>query len=77
MDREVEEEGYGITSTTFLGSEKFKAYNIYTYKISFNKSLDHTLRYEGIEKGLDMYVKYENSWGIKRWLIKKLMGFKH
>jgi hypothetical protein len=30
-----------------------------TYEITFNKSLEHTGRFDGIERGLDSYVKRE------------------
>ena len=49
------QEGYKIRMTKFLGSDEYG----YTYEIKFNKSLEHTGRYEGIEQGLDAYVKRE------------------
>lgn len=65
--------GYSIQMTKFI--EKWR--DGYVYEITFNRSLEHTHRYQGIEKGLDMYEKYENSTGLKKWLIRKLMGFRY
>jgi hypothetical protein len=48
-------EGYKIRSHMFKGSNEFG----YTYEITFNKSLEHTGRMQGIERGLDAYVKQE------------------
>jgi hypothetical protein len=49
------EKGYKVRSHTFKGSNEFG----YTYEITFNKSLEHTGRMQGIEQGLDAYVKKE------------------
>lgn len=48
----------------------------FQYTITLNKSTDNTLRlWKGIEKGLDMYEKYEHSKGLKKWFIGWFMGF--
>ena len=54
------EEKYRIVSMTFKGTESFegKVYG-YKYEITFNKSLNHTGRLDGIEDGLNRYVKKE------------------
>jgi len=54
-------EGYKVRSHTFKGAHSLngKIYG-YTYEITFNKSLEHTGRMRGIEKGLDEYVRKEN-----------------
>ena len=49
------EENYKVLCHTFKGSGDYG----YTYEITFNKSLEHTGRMRGIEKGLDAYVKKE------------------
>lgn len=53
-------EKYRITSTKFIG---YNAYGdgsgSYTYEISFNRSLEHTGKYKGIEDGLNKYDKIE------------------
>lgn len=40
-------------------------YESYTYEITFNKSLEHTGRFTGIEDGLNAYVKNENKQQFK------------
>ena len=50
------EDGYKILSSTFKGGGLG-----YTYELTFNKSLEHTGRFKGIEDGLDAYVKKELS----------------
>lgn len=47
---------YKLISSKFIGySENGNA----TYEITFNKSLQHTGRFQGIEKGLNDYCKKE------------------
>jgi len=44
----------------FKGTNEYKGEVIgYTYEITFNKSLEHTGRFKGIEDGLNAYVKKE------------------
>jgi len=52
---------YEVISHTFLGTKDYngEVYG-YTYKITFNQSLLHTGRINGIEDGLNAYVKKEN-----------------
>jgi len=54
------EKGYKVISHTFKGRliHNDEVYG-YTYEITFNKSLEHTGRMQGIEQGLDAYVKKE------------------
>lgn len=54
------EKGYKVNSHTFKGVSEFDGKIIgYTYEITFNKSLEHTGRFSGIEDGLNAYVKKE------------------
>lgn len=49
-----------ITCTMFKGAKELDGKIIgYTYEITFNKSLEHTGRYSGMERGLNEYVKRE------------------
>lgn len=49
-------EPYRVTATKFIGY----GYNgSATYEITFNKSLEHTGRFTGIERGLNAYVSRE------------------
>jgi FPC/CPF motif-containing protein YcgG len=54
------EEKYSVRSSTFMGTNEYSGKIIgYTYEITFNKSLEHTGRFKGIEDGLNDYVKKE------------------
>lgn len=56
----MESKGYKVRSHTFMGATEYSDGNWgYKYEITFNKSLQHTGRFSGIEKGLDDYVKNE------------------
>lgn len=60
------EEKYEVSSHTFKGAEEFNGKVIgYTYEITFNKSLEHTGRFRGIEDGLNNYVKKERKQNFK------------
>lgn len=48
-------ERYRIVSSRFIDSDE----NLFTYEITFNKSLVHTGKFSGIEKGLNKYDKTE------------------
>lgn len=51
---------YKVRSHTFLGTSVYNGEVIgYTYEITFNKSLEHTGRFKGIEDGLNDYCKKE------------------
>lgn len=49
------EDKYKVRSSTFLGQTDYG----YKYEIVFNKSIEYTDRFKGIEDGLDDYVKKE------------------
>ena len=49
----------------FMGSDELGS----TYQIKFNKSLEHTGRYKGIEDGLNEYVRKETKREFKDSLI--------
>lgn len=54
------EEPYSVTSSKFLGVSEYEGKILgYKYEITFNKSLEHTGRFIGIEDGLNAYVKKE------------------
>lgn len=54
------EEKYRVTSSTFNGTSEYEGKIIgYKYEITFNKSLEHTGRFTGIEDGLNAYCKKE------------------
>lgn len=54
------EEGYKVRSHMFKGAKELNGEIIgYTYEITFNKSLEHTGRFSGIEDGLNVYCKKE------------------
>lgn len=61
-----QENEYKVLSHKFCGNEGFegKVYG-YTYEITFNKSLQHTGRFSGIEKGLNDYVRREKINNLK------------
>ena len=48
-------EKYRVVSSTFKGSQN----GLYTYEITFNRSLVHTGRFTGIENGLNDYEDKE------------------
>ena len=50
---------YKVLSHMFMGHTKEGDHEWYTYQITFNKSLEHTGRFTGIEDGLNAYVKRE------------------
>lgn len=54
------EEPYRVTCHMFKGTSEYEGKILgYTYEITFNKSLEHTGRFTGIEDGLNAYVKKE------------------
>jgi|LakMenE01Jun11ns_1017448.scaffolds.fasta_scaffold9943088_1 hypothetical protein len=54
------EEGYKVRSHMFKGTSEYDGKILgYTYEITFNKSLEHTGRFTGIEDGLNAYCKKE------------------
>ena len=54
------EEGYKVRSHMFKGTSEYNGEILgYTYEITFNKSLEHTGRFIGIEDGLNAYCKKE------------------
>lgn len=54
------EEGYKVRSHMFKGTREYNGEILgYTYEITFNKSLEHTGRFRGIEDGLNAYFKKE------------------
>lgn len=54
------EEGYRVRSHMFKGTSEYNGEILgYTYEITFNKSLEHTGRFSGIEDGLNAYCKKE------------------
>ena len=53
-------EGYKVRSHRFKGTSEYDGKILgYTYEITFNKSLEHTGRFKGIEDGLNAYCKKE------------------
>ena len=50
------EKQYRVVSSKFNG---FTEGGLYTYEITFNKSLGHIGRFKGIEDGLNSYCKKE------------------
>lgn len=54
------EEPYRVTASMFNGTSEYDGKILgYKYEITFNKSLEHTGRFKGIEDGLNAYVKKE------------------
>lgn len=61
-----EEKKYKVRSHKFVGCSKYNEEIFgYTYEITFNKSLEHTGRFTGIEDGLNAYVKNEYKTDIR------------
>ena len=51
---------YKIVSSKFIGFHDYvNGSGSYTYEISFNKSLEHTGKFTGIENGLNRYDRIE------------------
>jgi len=67
-------EGYKVISHMFKGTSEYNGKILgYTYEITFNKSLEHTGRFSGIEDGLNTYCKKECRTDIRqRTLFDKL-----
>jgi hypothetical protein len=60
------EEPYRVSSHMFKGTNEYEGKIIgYTYEITFNKSLEHTGRFDGIEDGLNKYCKKELKTNVK------------
>jgi len=60
------EEPYRVSSHTFKGRTEYEGRILgYTYEITFNKSLEHTGRFKGIEDGLNAYCKKERRSDVK------------
>lgn len=58
----MKQEKYRICSHTFKGRTDYtlsdgKPASFYTYEITFNKSLEHTLKIQAIADGLNRYDK--------------------
>jgi len=75
---------YQVTSHTFKGSSSNTlndgtVYESYTYEITFNKSLQHTGKFKGIEDGLNAYDKKEKVTNLKEslsdmwWALKEFI----
>lgn len=59
------EEPYRVSSHMFIGTSEYDGKILgYTYEITFNKSLEHTGRFSGIEDGLNAYCKKERKTDI-------------
>lgn len=57
MEKETK---YRVSASMFKGVSEFEGNIIgYTYEITFNKSLEHTGRFRGIEDGLNDYCRKE------------------
>ena len=56
QDRKKQDKEYRIVMCRFIGYSETGAA---TYEITFNKSLEHTGRFIGIENGLNAYCKKE------------------
>lgn len=56
----MKDDGFLVIGSVFKGVRELdgKIYG-YTYELTFNKSLEHTGRFKGIENGLNEYVKKE------------------
>lgn len=52
-------EPYSVISSTFKGSDKRENYELFTYEITFNRSLGHTGKFTGIADGLNEYERKE------------------
>jgi hypothetical protein len=56
----TEENKYRVVSSKFIGFNDYgNGTGSYTYEITFNKSLEHTGKFTGIENGLNRYDKKE------------------
>jgi len=56
---------YRVSSHMFKGVSEYEGRILgYTYEITFNKSLEHTGRFSGIEEGLNAYCKKERKTDI-------------
>lgn len=63
MEKEKE---FRVVSHTFMGAEEYEGVVYgYRYEITFNRSLQHTGRFRGIENGLNAYVKQERRNAVK------------
>ena len=56
MKKSKTEEKYSVVMHKFIGCSET---GLATYEITFNKSLEHTGRFKGIEDGLNAYCKKE------------------
>lgn len=69
----AKEEKYRVVMHKFIGySETGSA----TYEITFNKSLEHTGRFCGIEDGLNTYVENERRRDFKKSILNVWQSFK-
>lgn len=67
---------YRITSHMFNGRTVYgKDNESYSYTWTLNRSLEHMGKHCGIEAGLNMYTTMENSKGIKRWILNKIINY--
>ncbi len=71
-----ENKKYSVRSHKFLGTNEYSGKIIgYTYEITFNKSLEHTGRFTGIEDGLNNYVKKEKRTNFYQSLVTVWRSF--
>lgn len=68
-------EPYRVCSSKFIGRNEFEGYESYTYELTFNKSLEHTGRFTGIEEGLNAYVKREAKEDFKNSFVNVWRSF--
>ena len=59
-------EPYKVTCSKFIGRNEYDGYESYTYELTFNRSLEHTGKYVGIEQGLNAYDKKEAKEDFKK-----------
>lgn len=69
----AKEEKYRVVMHKFIG---YNETGSATYEITFNKSLEHTGRFSGIEDGLNSYVENERKEDFKRSIQNVWKSFK-
>ena len=69
-------EKYRVISHTFLGEKKDSEGKVYGYKyeITFNKSLIHTGKHDGIEEGLNRYTRQEKRFNKLMYWVEKIIS---
>lgn len=64
-------EKYNVIFSKYKGDEVGP-----TYEITFTRSIENSQRlFVGLPVGLNLYEKYENSKGIKRWILGKIINY--